>query len=102
MSHTMVEPALMSLPLPSRMISPCLPTAHSIRMPGPTSEAAPRSSGSSSCWRRASAWWVMRRPATVDGRISMARIHRSSVRPVGTSGFHQASWATAGMVYGVE
>ncbi len=44
----------------------------------------------------------MRRPATVDGRISLARIHRSSVNPVDTSGFHQASCARAGMVYGVE
>ena len=62
------------------MISPCLPTAHSINRPGPTSDAAP-SSSSSSCCRRARAWCVTRRPSTLDGRISMARIQRSSVSP---------------------
>ena len=45
---------------------------------------------------------MTRRPSTLDGRISMARIQRSSVSPVGTSGFHQRSCATAGTVYGVE
>src|SRR5436190_19038051 len=36
----------------------------------------------------------------VDGRISMPRTQRGSLRPVGTVGLHQTSCPTAGIVYG--
>ena len=44
------------------------------------------------------AWWVIRRPAVVAGRSSIARTQRGSVRPVSETGFHQASFASAGIV----
>ena len=39
MSNTMRAPGKSSLPLFSRMISPCLPTAHSMKRPAPDSSA---------------------------------------------------------------
>src|SRR5204862_7527409 len=77
--------------------------AHSMNRPSPTTFGSfvKRSRGRSSfCCRRASAWCVILRPLTVDGRISMPRTQRGSVRPVGTVGLHHTSCATAGIVYG--
>ncbi len=48
------------------------------------------------------AWWVILRPFTVEGRISMARTQRASVSPVGTTGFHHASFWPAFCVHGAD
>ena len=90
------EPGSISLPVFGRMISPCLPTAHSMNNPPA---------------RRRDRRWSLRRIAavvllqarervmrdlaalTVDGRISMARTQRGSVSPVSTTGLYHASCA---------
>ena len=44
------------------------------------------------------AWWVILRPLTVVGRISMARTQRGSVMPEGVTRLSHASCDCAGMV----
>ena len=101
----MRESGSISLPLPGRISSPCLPTAHSMNSPelasgssSPVAEAFCSAGSVSSCSRRAMAWCVIRRPSVEPGRISMARTQRGSVSPVSATGFHQASFASAGIV----
>jgi len=67
-------------------------------VPGATLPGASLFTPGSSCWRYARAWWVILRPAGVDGRISTARTQRGSVRGICVSGLNHTSCPWAGMV----
>src|SRR6185295_1486018 len=95
MSQRNLEPGSSSLPVSGRIISPCLPTAHS--MNGVGSPGIP-SAPSSFCSRYAIAWCVILRPLIVSGRISIARTQRGSVIPDGVMRLSQTSCETAGIV----